>query len=71
MDESTALMNSGDYERALALAQSALEVLEGTGDTYEGYANFNVGNSLAHLDRCEEAIPYCSAASSCSAAIPT
>ena len=57
-DQSTARMNSGDYEGALTLAQQALAILQGTGELYEGYANFNVGNSLAHLGRCDEAIPY-------------
>ena len=57
-DESTAAMNAGDWERALALAQQALPALEGRDRTYEGFANFNIGNSLAHLGRCEEALPY-------------
>jgi hypothetical protein len=51
-------MGQGDYEGALGLAQQALAILEGTGETYEGYANYNVGNSLARLDRCDEAVPY-------------
>jgi eukaryotic-like serine/threonine-protein kinase len=57
-DESTAAMNAGDWERALALAQQALPALEGRDTTYEGYASFNIGNSLAQLGRCEEALPY-------------
>ncbi len=57
-DESTAAMNASDWERALALAQQALPALEGRDPTYEGYASFNVGNSLAQLGRCDEALPY-------------
>jgi tetratricopeptide (TPR) repeat protein len=57
-DESTAAMNAGDWQRALALAQQALPALEGRDTTYEGYASFNIGNSLAQLGRCEEALPY-------------
>ena len=57
-DESTAAMNAGDWERALALAQQALPALEGRDTTYEGYASFNIGNSLAQLGRCDEALPY-------------
>jgi serine/threonine-protein kinase len=57
-DESTAAMNAGDWERALALAQQALPALEGRDPTYEGYANYNIGRSLAELGRCDEAMPY-------------
>ena len=57
-DESTAAMNDGDWARALALSQQALPALRGRDKTYEGYASFNVGNSLAHLGRCDEALPY-------------
>jgi eukaryotic-like serine/threonine-protein kinase len=57
-DESTAAMNAGDWERALSLAQQALPALRGRDTTYEAYSNFNIGNSLAHLGRCDEAMPY-------------
>jgi eukaryotic-like serine/threonine-protein kinase len=57
-DESTAAMDGGNWERALALAQQALPALRGRDTTYEAYANFNIGNSLAHLGRCDEAMPY-------------
>jgi tetratricopeptide (TPR) repeat protein len=57
-DESTAAMGAGDWERALALAQQALPALQGRDTTYEGYANYNIGRSLAELGRCEEALPY-------------
>ena len=57
-DQATALMREGRYAEALPLAQAALSQLEGSGETYEGYANYNVGRSLAELGRCEEAIPY-------------
>jgi hypothetical protein len=57
-DESTAALDAGDWERALALAQQALPALRGRDTTYEGYANYNIGRSLAELGRCEEALPY-------------
>ena len=57
-DESTQAMSGGDWARALSLAQQALPALRGRDTTYEGYANFNIGNSLAHLGRCDEAMPY-------------
>jgi hypothetical protein len=52
------LMRAGDYTGALPLAQKALSELRGTGDIYEAYANYNVGDSLIHLGRCSEGLPY-------------
>jgi eukaryotic-like serine/threonine-protein kinase len=57
-DQATRLMRAGSYGAALPVAQRALRILQGSGHTYEGYANFNVGKSLAELGRCEEALPY-------------
>jgi tRNA A-37 threonylcarbamoyl transferase component Bud32 len=57
-DESTAALEGGDWERALALAQQALPALQGRDTTYEGYANYNIGRALAELGRCEEALPH-------------
>ena len=57
-DQSTALIRNGDYQAALPLAQQALEALQGSGQTYEAYANYNVGTSLIHLGRCSEGLPY-------------
>ena len=51
-------MKQGRYDEALPIAQRALQQLQGTGETYEGYANYNVGRSLVELDRCDEALPY-------------
>ena len=57
-DQATFRMRAGDYAGALPLAQQALARLQGTGHTYEGYANYNVGKSLVELGRCPEALPY-------------
>ncbi|MBA2568819.1 MAG: serine/threonine protein kinase [Actinobacteria bacterium] len=57
-DQATSLMKEGRYEEALPIARQALQRLQGTGQTYEGYANYNVGRSLAELGQCEEALPY-------------
>jgi eukaryotic-like serine/threonine-protein kinase len=57
-DESTSALGSGDWERALALSQQALSSLRDRDRTYEAYANYNIGKSLAELGRCEEALPY-------------
>ena len=57
-DQATNLMKDGRYAEALPIARRALQQLAGTGQTYEGYANYNVGRSLVELDRCDEALPY-------------
>ena len=58
VDQATGLMRAGNYAAALPIALKALERLQGTGDTYEAYANYDVGRSLAELGRCAEALPY-------------
>ena len=57
-DEATGLMRQGRWAEALPVAQRALEMLRGSGDIYEAYANYDVGRSLVELNRCDEAIPY-------------
>ena len=57
-DESTSALGRGEWERALSLAQQALTALRNRDRTYEGYANYNIGKSLAELGRCDEALPY-------------
>jgi tetratricopeptide (TPR) repeat protein len=57
-DESTSALGRGDWERALSLAQQALTALQNRDRTYEAYANYNIGKSLAELGRCEEALPH-------------
>ena len=58
-DSSTSALRSGEWERALGLAQQGLcSALRGRDRTYEAYANYNVGRSLAELGRCDEALPY-------------
>jgi tetratricopeptide (TPR) repeat protein len=55
-DQATALMDQGRYEEALPLAQQALANLEGSGDRYEAFANYNVGRSLIELGDCERGL---------------
>ena len=57
-DAAFALIRAANYSAALPLAQQALSELRGTGNIYEGYANYNVGTSLIHLGRCAEGLPY-------------
>ena len=48
-------------DQALPIAQQALAKLQGSGDIYEAYANYNVGRSLIELGRCDEGLPYIAA----------
>jgi serine/threonine protein kinase len=57
-DRSTGLMRQGQFAQALPIAQQALQKLQGSGELYEAYANYNVGRSLIELGRCDEGLPY-------------
>ena len=57
-DQAFAYMNQGRYRDALPLAQQALARLRGTGDTYEAYAEYNVGRSLIELGNCAAGLPH-------------
>ena len=57
-DEAYYAMRRGDYNDAIALARQALARLQGTGDIYEAYAYYQLGNSLVRLGRCSEGLPY-------------
>src|ERR671919_555694 len=57
----TERMQQGDYEGALPLLERAVPALRGTysGDfPYEAYAEYNLGKTLAELDRCDDALPH-------------
>ena len=58
VDRATGLIRQGRYGEALPIAQQALRKLQGSGQLYEAYANYDVGKSLAELGRCSEALPY-------------
>ena len=58
VDQATGLIRQGRYDQALPVAQQALRKLQGSGQIYEAYAEYDVGRSLAELGRCSEALPY-------------
>jgi serine/threonine protein kinase len=58
VDQATALERQGNYAAALPIAQQALRRLQGSGQLYEAYANYDVGKALAELGRCDEALGY-------------
>ena len=57
-DQATALLRQGRWQEAEAVARQALAQLEGTGELYEAYANYNLGRALVEQGRCDEALPH-------------
>ncbi|MDP9491172.1 MAG: serine/threonine-protein kinase [Actinomycetota bacterium] len=57
-DEATALLAQGRWAEAEAVARQAVAKLNGTGELYEAYANYNLGRALVEQGRCDEALPY-------------
>jgi serine/threonine-protein kinase len=54
-DAAFALINAGEYARALPFARKAMHDAHGL---TKGYATFNVGYALLNLGECREALPY-------------
>ena len=50
-------MQEGRYSEALPLLQQAVSKLDGTGQIYEAYADYNLAYTLISLGRCSEAVP--------------
>jgi eukaryotic-like serine/threonine-protein kinase len=46
-------MKAGDYQGALPLLQEAVRKLQGTGQIYEAYADYNLASTLLHLNQCD------------------
>jgi eukaryotic-like serine/threonine-protein kinase len=57
-DQATALLRQGRWAEAEAVSRQALAKLEGSGELYEAYANYNLGRALVEQDRCDEALPH-------------
>ena len=57
-DQATRLLQQGDYTGAERVARQAVAALEGSGQTYEGFAEYNLGAALAGLGRCAEALQH-------------
>jgi eukaryotic-like serine/threonine-protein kinase len=52
-DAGFAKMRAGDYQGALPLLQQAVQKLQGTGQLYEAYADYNLASTLLHLNQCD------------------
>jgi tetratricopeptide (TPR) repeat protein len=57
-DQATALLRAGRWAEAEAVARQAVAKLDGSGELYEAYANYDLGRALVEQDRCDEALPY-------------
>ncbi|MEK6276310.1 MAG: serine/threonine-protein kinase [Actinomycetota bacterium] len=57
-DEATRLLKSGDFAGAERAARQAVAALQGSGEAYEAYAEYDLGAALAYLGRCDEALPH-------------
>ena len=57
-DQATAALARGDYAGAEGLARQAVSALRGSGQTYEAYAEYDLGAALVGLGRCGEAVPH-------------
>jgi hypothetical protein len=56
-DAAFALINAGEYNRALPFARKAMRDAK-MGTLTRGYATFNVGYALLNLGRCGDALPF-------------
>ena len=50
-------MKEGRYSEALPMLQEAVSKLDGTGEIYEAYADYNLAYTLISLGNCSEAVP--------------
>ena len=57
-DQATNLLERGDYPGAERAARQAVAALQGSGELYEAYAEYDLGAALAGLGRCQEALPH-------------
>ena len=57
-DQATAFLAQGRWAEAEAVARRAIARLEGSGQLYEAYANYDLGRALVEQGRCDEALPH-------------
>ena len=57
-DQATRALAAGDYARAEQLARQAVAALQGSGQLYEAYAEYDLGAALVGLGRCDEALQH-------------
>jgi serine/threonine-protein kinase len=57
-DEATGLLRQGRWAEAEVLARQAVAKLQGSGETYEAYAEYDLGRALAEQGKCPEALQH-------------
>jgi predicted Ser/Thr protein kinase len=57
-DEATNLLNDGRWAEAEVVARQAVAKLRGSGETYEAYAEYDLGRALAEQGKCTEALEH-------------
>jgi serine/threonine protein kinase len=57
-DQATSLLRQGRWAEAEQVARQAVQKLNGSGELYEAYANYNLGRALVEQDRCDEALRF-------------
>ena len=57
-NQATRLLREGDYAGARRLARQAVAALQGSGQLYEAYAEYDLGAALVGLGRCAQALPH-------------
>jgi serine/threonine protein kinase len=57
-DDATALLGQGRWSEAEAVARQAVAKLKGSGETYEAYAEYDLGRALAEQGKCAEALQH-------------
>jgi serine/threonine protein kinase len=57
-DEATGLLRQGRWSEAEVVARQAVAKLKGSGETYEAYAEYDLGRALAEQGKCAEALQH-------------
>jgi serine/threonine-protein kinase len=57
-DEATALLGQGRWAEAETVARQAVAKLQGSGELYEAYAEYDLGRALAEQGKCGEALQH-------------
>jgi predicted Ser/Thr protein kinase len=57
-DEATALLGQGRWAEAEVVARQAVAKLQGSGELYEAYAEYDLGRALAEQGKCDEALQH-------------
>jgi serine/threonine protein kinase len=57
-DEATGLLRAGRWSEAEVVARQAVAKLRGSAETYEAYAEYDLGRALAEQGKCPEALQH-------------